>query len=106
MNIKNVYILEGKADKASKTVYGKQILYISQKDSLNLKTEFYNKNGKKTKELIVIKWKKYGSHWAVDKAIMRDLTNLSETEIEFLSRDTSKRPPARLFTLTNIERGR
>lgn len=101
-----VYVIEGTSPLTEKTLYAKQVLYISKKNNLNLKTEFYDRKNQLTKELTVKKWKRYGNHWAIDNATMKDLKNQSETEIEFLSRNTSKRPQNKMFTLINLERGK
>jgi len=102
---KKVYVLEGKATKLEDALYARQVLYISQTDNLNLKSEFYDRDNRLIKEFIIKKWQKYGTHWAIDQALMKDLQTGSETELEFLARDISKRPAAKLFTLINLERG-
>ncbi len=102
---KDVYVLEGTAPGNPDVLYGKQILYITKSDNLNLKSEFFDRNNKLVKEFSVKKWAKYGNHWAIDRGVMKNLTNKSETEIEFLSRDTKVSPAEKLFTLVNLERG-
>lgn len=102
---KKVYVLEGSAPATGDTLYGKQVLYISKSDNLNLKSEFFDKKNQLIKEFIVKKWKKYGAHWAIDNALMKSLTSKSQTEIEFLSRDVSKKPSPKIFTLLHLERG-
>ena len=102
---KAVYVLEGTAPESAEVLYGKQVLYISKDDNLNMKSEFFDRNNKLIKEFVVKKWTKYGDHWAIDRGVMKNLTNKSETEIEFLKRDTKVSPPEKLFTLINLERG-
>lgn len=102
---KAVYVLEGTAPANAETLYGRQVLYITKDDNLNLKSEFYDRNGKLIKEFVVEKWAKYGDHWAIDRGLMKNFTNKSETEIEFLSRNPKDVPAEKLFTLVNLERG-
>ncbi|MCE3012800.1 MAG: outer membrane lipoprotein-sorting protein [Proteobacteria bacterium] len=102
---KPVYVLEGIAPASEETLYGKQVLYIAKKDNLNLKSEFYDKKGVLIKEFIVKKWAKYGTHWAIDEGLMKNLTNKSETSITFMSRDPDTVPADKIFTMMNLERG-
>ena len=102
---KKVYVLEGTALAETDTLYGKQVLYISKTDNLTIKSEFFDKNNQLIKEFVVKKWKKYGAHWAIDSATMKSLKTQGQTEIEFLSRDISKKPSPKIFTLLNLERG-
>lgn len=103
-----VYVLEGKSkDQAdSENPYSREVLLIRKSDRLNVRTEFYGKEGSLEKILTVHKWKRYGNRWAADAVEVENNRTHHRTTFEFVARDTSHPPADRIFTLQELERGK
>lgn len=103
-----VYMVEGlvKADKKETLQYGREVLFFTQKDKLNIRTEFYDHKNVLVKVLKVSQWKKYGSRWAADKIEVENMQSGHRSILEFSDRNSTTTPADRLFTLSELERGR
>ncbi len=68
--------------------YGKRICWVDRESLVVVKTEFYNRKGEKTKELLVEKLEKRPEIWTIVQTVMRDLkekhrTVLAVTEVKY-----------------------
>ena len=105
----DVYVLEGRVLRKRDGVdvpYSREVLYIRRSDRLNVRSEFYGKDGALTKVLSVLSWKRYGSRWAADRVEIENVSTHHRSTLEFRSRDMTTIPAAGLFTLADLESGR
>jgi hypothetical protein len=104
----DVYVVEGKIRPAKKEglAYSKEVLFITKKDSLNLKTEFYDASGALVKTLTVSEWKKYRQRWAADAIEVENMKTHHRSVLRFQSRNLDENPSDALFTKSELESGR
>ena len=103
----NTYVIEGQVipSKKNSIAYVREVLYVTKKDNLNLRSEFYGASNTLSKVLTVSKWKKYNSHWAADTIKVENVKTKHASLLEFSDRRLDQDPPDRLFTLGELESG-
>lgn len=86
-------------------VYSKQVSFIRKDNFINVKSEFYGKDGKLEKVMTSQGIKKDGARWLVEKVEMKNLQNKQSTVIELKSRDSKKIPGDEKFTEAALKQG-
>lgn len=105
----DVYVLEGRGrgtSDAAEAPYSREVLYIRKSDRLNVRSEFYGKDGALAKVLSVLEWKRYGTRWAADRIQIENASTHHRSTLVFSSRDLSAAPAAKIFTLAELESGK
>ncbi len=103
-----VYVVEGtvKPGKMGSLPYSKEVLFITKKDSLNLRTEFYGLNGVLVKTLVVSGWRRLKKQWTADSLEVETLKSRHRSVIRLVSRNVDEAPADSKFTQNELERGR
>lgn len=103
------YVLQGtpKADLEKESqIYSKKIIYVRKDSGLNVRTEFYNNDGKLEKVMVLNGVKQDGAkRWVADQIEMKNLLTKTHTTLDFEKRDTEKVPADSTFTQAFLEKG-
>ncbi|RLF33291.1 MAG: outer membrane lipoprotein-sorting protein [Thermoplasmata archaeon] len=84
--------------------YSKRISWVDKERFLVLKTEFYNKKGKKCKIFRVEKIEKISGIWTAIRTVMEDLIRQHKTLMNVVEVKYNQGTDDEIFTLSNLEK--